>query len=63
MAVRRKVDNCVETLSDLGYGTEKDGGRQRLAVYAEAVDGKVSDAIEMIEEDRKASAQHAESYF
>lgn len=64
MAVRRsEVDNCVETLSGLGYGTEKDGGRQRLAVYAEAVDGKVSDAIEMIEEDRKASAQHAESYF
>jgi len=64
MAVRRSaVNECVDTLTGLGYGTEKDGGRQRLTVYAEAVDGKLSDAIEMIEEDRKAYAQHEESYF
>lgn len=64
MAVRRSAaDDCVDTLIGLGYGAEKDGGRQRLTVYAEAVDGKLSDAIEMIEEDKKAYAQHMESYF
>lgn len=55
------IDNCVDTLVSLGYGTELDGGRQRLRVYAEAVGGKVADAIDMIEEDRAAYARHDSS--
>ncbi|KAL1967575.1 hypothetical protein VTN77DRAFT_3090 [Rasamsonia byssochlamydoides] len=55
------IDNCVDTLVSLGYGTERDGGLQRLRMYAEAVGGKVSDAIEMIEEDRRAYAQRDSS--
>jgi hypothetical protein len=47
----------VSTLASLGYGSVEEGGLQRIAVYAAAVDGRVSDAIEMIEEERKAYEQ------
>jgi RNA recognition motif-containing protein/uncharacterized protein YukE len=62
VAIQRSIiDNCVDTLVSLGYGTERDGGRQRLSVYAEAVGGNVPNAVEMIEEDRSAHAQHDSS--
>lgn len=54
---RSAIENCVATLRSLGYGGASDGGRQRLTVYAEAAEGRVSDAIDMIEEERKAYAQ------
>ncbi|KAI9929214.1 hypothetical protein ASPWEDRAFT_354198 [Aspergillus wentii DTO 134E9] len=60
-ARERAIDDCVTTLMSLGYGSEKDGGRQRIAVYAAAADGKVNDAIEMIEEERKAYEQQGSS--
>jgi RNA recognition motif-containing protein len=54
-AIRRSIiDNCVDTLVNLGYGNQVDGGRQRLSIYAEAADGKLSEAIDMIEEERTA---------
>ncbi|KAF7593437.1 asparaginyl-tRNA synthetase [Aspergillus hancockii] len=57
-AVRQRgIDDCVSTLASLGYGSIEEGGLQRIAVYAAAVDGRVSDAIEMIEEERKAYEQ------
>ncbi|KAE8388590.1 hypothetical protein BDV23DRAFT_158707 [Aspergillus alliaceus] len=57
-AVRqRSIDDCVSALASLGYGSAEEGGLQRIAVYAAAVDGRVSDAIEMIEEERKAYEQ------
>ena len=52
-----RIDNCVDTLASLGYGSTEEGGHHRLAVYAAAADGKVNDAIEMIEDERKAYAQ------
>lgn len=52
-----RIDNCVDTLAGLGYGSTEEGGHHRLAVYAAAADGKVNDAIEMIEDERKAYAQ------
>jgi RNA recognition motif. (a.k.a. RRM, RBD, or RNP domain) len=55
------IDNCVDTLVKLGYGRGQDGGRQRLAVYAQAVGGKLAEAVEMIEEERKAYAQQETS--
>ncbi|RAK99866.1 RNA recognition motif domain-containing protein [Aspergillus ibericus CBS 121593] len=56
-ARQRSIDECVSTLVSLGYGGASDGGHQRIAVYAAAADGKVGDAIEMIEEERKAYEQ------
>ena len=54
-AKRRAIlKNCVATLLALGYGKPEDGGPDRLAVYVSAADGKVMDAIDMIEEERKA---------
>ncbi|TPR10025.1 TIGR00730 family protein [Aspergillus niger] len=54
---QREIDDCVSTLVSLGYGGASDGGHQRIAIYAAAADGRVSDAIEMIEEERKAYEQ------
>lgn len=52
-----RIDKCVETLVGLGYGGADEGGHHRLGVYAAAADGKVNDAIEMIEDERKAYEQ------
>ncbi|GIJ87585.1 hypothetical protein Asppvi_006495 [Aspergillus pseudoviridinutans] len=51
------IDDCVASLIGLGYENTLEGGIQRIAVYAAAADGKISDAIEMIEEERKAYEQ------
>lgn len=51
------IESCITTLVDLGYGTDQDGGRSRMAVYAAAADGDLLDAIEIIEEERKAYAR------
>ncbi|KAL2860758.1 uncharacterized protein BJX67DRAFT_327543 [Aspergillus lucknowensis] len=55
--VQRAIDECVSALVQLGYGTENDGGLQRITVYAAAANGELVDAIEMIEEERKAYEQ------
>ena len=54
---RYKIYDCVTTLCRLGYGSVHDGGEARMTVYAEAAGGNVWEAIEMIEEERKAYAQ------
>ncbi|KAJ5308152.1 hypothetical protein N7476_008808 [Penicillium atrosanguineum] len=51
------IDNCISSLVDMGYGTPAEGGRSRMAVYAAASNGSLLDAIEMIEEERKAYAR------
>ncbi|KAI9043763.1 asparaginyl-tRNA synthetase Slm5 [Aspergillus affinis] len=56
-ARQRSIADCVSTLARLGYGSSEEGGLQRIGVYAAAADGRVSDAIDMIEEERKAYAQ------
>lgn len=52
-----KVQECVDQLSALGFGTEENGGPKRLVVYAQAAEGDLEDAIEMIEEERTAYKQ------
>ncbi|KAJ0426313.1 hypothetical protein BJY00DRAFT_273425 [Aspergillus carlsbadensis] len=54
---QRAIDDCIASLAQLGYGKEQDGGPQRMAVYAVAANGELVDAIEMIEEERKAYEQ------
>ncbi len=51
-----EIDRCVSSLVDMGYGTAGDGGQARMAVYAAASNGNLYDAIDMIEEERKAYA-------
>jgi hypothetical protein len=53
-----EIDRCVSSLVDMGYGTAGDGGQARMAVYAAASNGNLYDAIDMIEEERKAYARH-----
>lgn len=55
-----KVQDCVEKLKDLGFGGDSDGGVKRLVVYAQAAEGNLSDAIDMIDEEQRA--YHAWSY-
>ncbi|KAJ5552140.1 hypothetical protein N7494_001518 [Penicillium frequentans] len=50
------IEDCVSSLIDMGYGSVEDGGRARMAIYAAACNGNLFDAIEMIEEERKAYA-------
>lgn len=55
-----EIDRCVSSLVDMGYGTVGDGGQARMAVYAAASNGNLYDAIDMIEEERKAYARRGE---
>ena len=48
-----RVQNCVEQLKCLGFGKEEDGGVGRLVVYAQAANGDLGDAIDMIDEERR----------
>ncbi|KAJ5661328.1 uncharacterized protein N7484_000700 [Penicillium longicatenatum] len=50
------IEDCVSSLIDMGYGSVEDGGRSRMTIYAAASNGNLFDAIEMIEEERKAYA-------
>lgn len=49
-----KVQDCVEKLKDLGFGGDSDGSVERLVVYAQAAEGNLSDAIDMIDEEQRA---------
>ncbi|KAJ5103724.1 hypothetical protein N7532_004253 [Penicillium argentinense] len=53
-----EIANCISSLVDMGYGAAEEGGPSRIAVYAAASNGSLLDAIEMIEEERKAYARH-----
>jgi hypothetical protein len=53
------VEECVSALVGMGYGTEQEGGRPRMAVYAAAADGCLLDAIDMIEEERRVYERRA----
>jgi hypothetical protein len=53
-----KVGDCVRQLRDMGYGHRSPHEASRLSIYAAACNGNVVDAVEMIEEDRKAGRHH-----
>ncbi|KAL4871003.1 hypothetical protein BDV12DRAFT_165095 [Aspergillus spectabilis] len=54
---QRAMAECVTALNELGYGSQENGGLQRMEIYAAAANGELVDAIEMIEEERKAYEQ------
>ncbi|KAF7507283.1 hypothetical protein GJ744_010717 [Endocarpon pusillum] len=51
----RNVRNCIRTLQEMGYKPHS-----RLPIYAEACDGKLSEAMKMAEEDEKATQETRE---
>jgi hypothetical protein len=57
--VNVELEQCVSTLVDMGYGTEHEGGRSRMMVFAAAANGSLLDAIDMIEEERSAYERRA----
>lgn len=48
------VQDCVEQLKNLGFARDENGGLGRLVIYAQAAAGKLNDAIDLIDEERKA---------
>ena len=49
-----KINDCVERLRDLGFGGEDNDSAGRLLVYAQAADGVLVDAIDLIDEEQRA---------
>lgn len=53
-ACARKVQACVTQLHELGYGSDAaHGGFERLIVYAQAAEGDLIDAIDIIDEEQR----------
>lgn len=52
-AKETEIENCITSLTNMGFGGPDQGGRSRLAVYAAAANGSVCDAIELIEDEQK----------
>lgn len=50
-----KIDECVDQLKMLGFGMNDKELASRLHVYALVADGDVTEAVELIEEDRTCS--------
>ncbi len=55
--IPNKVSQCVKQLRDMGYGNHSPHEANRLSIYAAVCSGNVMDAVEMIEEDRKAGLE------
>ena len=54
IAKQSKINECMRQLKDMGFGKEDENEASRLSVYAAATGGDIFEAVEMIEEDRKA---------
>ena len=51
------IQSCVESLKKLGFGSQDEGGVSRLVVYAQAAEGDLEEAMDLIEDDRRAYAE------
>lgn len=49
-----KINYCVEQLRDLGFGGDDNDSAGRLLVYAQAAEGDLVDAIDLIDEEQRA---------
>ncbi|KAK2878143.1 hypothetical protein FQN49_001118 [Arthroderma sp. PD_2] len=52
-----KTEVCLSHLRALGFGNDRSQDANRLRIFAQAADGNLEEAIEMIEEERKAYEQ------
>lgn len=50
----RKISDCIKQLKDLGFLKNERGSEERLAMYAQAAGGNLVEAIDMIDEERRA---------
>ncbi len=50
----RKVQECVTQLHNLGFGGHAEGSMGRLVIYAQAADGDLVGAIDIIDEEQRA---------
>lgn len=57
--VEERINACVEFLTALGFANGDNRDAARLRIYAEAVNGNLCDAIDMIEEERGAHEQRS----
>jgi hypothetical protein len=55
IAKQSRINECIQQLKDMGFGKEDANEASRLTVYAGASGGDIFEAVEMIEEDRKAA--------
>lgn len=56
-ATAGKIQECVEQLQILGFDHDTPGALGRLVVYAQAAEGELSSAIDMIDEEQRAYNQ------
>lgn len=56
IAKQSKINDCIQQLKDMGFGKEDANEASRLTIYASVTSGDIFEAVEMIEEDRKAAA-------
>ena len=56
-ATAGKIQECVEQLQTLGFGKNTNDGLGRLVVYAQAAEGNLSNAIDMIDEEQQVYSQ------
>lgn len=49
-----KIHGCIEQLRDLGFGNDDHDSAGRLLIYAQAADGELEDAIDLIDEEQQA---------
>ncbi|KZF24688.1 hypothetical protein L228DRAFT_259871 [Xylona heveae TC161] len=52
-----KVRDCLNTLKALGFDSGLQGGAERLTIYAQAANGDLEEAMDMIEEEKRAYEQ------
>ncbi|KAF3490948.1 uncharacterized protein GIQ15_00465 [Arthroderma uncinatum] len=52
-----RIELCLSHLRALGFGDDRSQDTNRLRIFAQAADGNLEEAIEMIEEERKAYEQ------
>lgn len=49
-----RVQACVDQLQKLGFGSVDEGGSSRLVIYAQAVGGDLGEAIDLMDEEKRA---------
>ncbi|KAL8798438.1 MAG: hypothetical protein Q9182_006666 [Xanthomendoza sp. 2 TL-2023] len=58
-----RTQACVAQLQRLGFGLAAEGGSSRLVIYAQAAEGDLIEAIDMIAEERRAYDQDLQRRF
>ncbi|KAL8655399.1 MAG: hypothetical protein Q9210_000897 [Variospora velana] len=52
-ATAAQIQECVDQLRDMGFGSAAEGGVSRLVVYAQTAEGNLGEAIDLIAEEKR----------